>query len=88
MGNYAISAGEAWSLVAELLEDERIGFVAEPLHLKTVMPNMLRNPGPTGKLISDAYLAAFSVAAQMRLATVDRGFRQFREVDLDLRSLA
>jgi predicted nucleic acid-binding protein len=39
-----------------------------------------------GLATGDAYLAAFSIAGQMRLTTVDKGFEQFRDVDLQLPS--
>ena len=39
-----------------------------------------------GEPVAHRYLAAFSIAGQMRLTTVDKGFEQFREVDLQLLS--
>ena len=84
MGEYAISASAAWAKVAELLDDERFDFSPEPASVDTVLPPLLRYATPTGKLVSDAYLAAFSIAGNMRLATFDNGFRQFRGIDLDL----
>jgi predicted nucleic acid-binding protein len=41
-------------------------------------------PVPTGKLVSDAYLAAFSVGSSRRLVTLDRGFLQFEELDVEI----
>jgi toxin-antitoxin system PIN domain toxin len=84
MGKYAISALAAWNLTAELLDDERIEFAAEPALVDAVFPKLLRYKTPAGKLVGDAYLAAFSIAGQMRLTTIDQGFAQFREVDLQL----
>lgn len=84
MREYVISASAAWDLIAELLEDERMEFASEPALLDAVLPKLLRYPAPTGKLVGDAYLAAFSIAGQMRLATVDKGFGQVRGVDLEL----
>jgi len=84
MWEYVISASAAWDLIAELLEDERMEFASEPALLDAVLPKLSRYPAPTGKLVGDAYLAAFSIAGQMRLATVDEGFGQFRGVDLEL----
>ena len=86
MGKYAVSASAAWDLIAELMEDERLEFAAEPLLVDAVFPKLLRYAAPTNKLVGDAYLAAFSIAGQMRLATVDKGFEQFRDVDLQLLS--
>jgi toxin-antitoxin system PIN domain toxin len=84
MGKYAVSASAAWNLIAELMEDERIEFAAEPVLLDAMFPKLLRYGTPTNKLVGEAYLAAFSIAGQMRLTTVDKGFEQFRDVDLQL----
>ena len=84
MGAYVLPASSAWRLIAELMEDERLEFTTEPALLDEVLPDLLKYAVPTGKLVADAYLAGFSVAANMRLATFDKGFRQFRGVDLEL----
>jgi toxin-antitoxin system PIN domain toxin len=81
IGKYAVSASAAWDLIAELMEDERLEFAAEPALIDTAFPKLLKYPVPTNKLVSDAYLAAFSIAAQMRLTTFDKGLEQFRGVD-------
>ncbi len=86
MRNHAVSASAAWDLIAELMEDERLEFVAEPPLLDAVFPKLLRYPEPTYKLVGDAYLAAFSIAGQMGLTTVDKGLEQFRDLDLRLLS--
>ena len=83
---YAVSASAAWDLIAELLEDARLEFVAEPPLVDAVFPKLLRYATPTNRRVGDAYLAAFSIAGQMRLTTVDKGFEQFRAVDLQLLS--
>ena len=84
MGKYAVSALAAWDLIAELMEDERLEFATEPALIDTALPKLLRYPVPTNKLVSDAYLAAFSMAGQMRLVTFDKGFEQFRGADLQI----
>ena len=84
MGEYAVSASAAWELMEALMEDERLIFAAEPTLVNSILPGLLKYPVPTNKLVGDAYLAAFSMAGQMRLATVDKGFKQFRGVNLEL----
>ena len=84
MGDHAVSATSAWRLVDELLQDERLDFVVEPLLLDSAFPSLLNYPIPAGKVLSDAYLAAFSIAASRRLVTLDRGFRQFDGLEVDL----
>jgi toxin-antitoxin system PIN domain toxin len=84
MGDDALSASAAWILVEELLVDERVDFLAEPSDLDSVMPTLLHYPIPTGKLVGDAYLAAFAMCEGRRVATLDRGFRQFRGLSVEL----
>ena len=84
MGKYAVSGAAAWSLIAELLEEERLEFAAEPPLVDAVLPKLPRYRAPANKLVGDAYLAAFSIAGELRLTTIDKGYEQFREVDLQL----
>jgi toxin-antitoxin system PIN domain toxin len=84
LGEHAISLRAGWDLIATLLEDERVEFAAEPPDIDAVFPTLLHYPIPTGKLIADAYLAAFSICDSRRLVTLDRGLRQFQGLDLDL----
>jgi toxin-antitoxin system PIN domain toxin len=84
MAVHAVSASAAWNLIETLLEDERVDFIPEPSGLDLVLPTLLNYEIPTGKLVTDAYLAAFAITASRRLVTLDRGFRQFRELDVDL----
>jgi toxin-antitoxin system PIN domain toxin len=84
MGDDALSASAAWLLVEELLLDERVDFLAEPSDLDSVMPTLLHYPIPTGKLVGDAYLAAFAMCEGRRVVTLDRGFRQFRGLSVEL----
>jgi len=58
--------------------DERVEFLPEPPGVDRILAELLRYPAPTGKLINDAYLAAFAIASNRPLVTWDRGFPQFR----------
>jgi toxin-antitoxin system PIN domain toxin len=85
MGKYALFAVEAWQMVvAQLLQNERVKFVNEPLHIEKVLPDLLYQQEPSGQLVMDAYLAAFAMAAEYELVTLDAGFRKFRGLDLNL----
>lgn len=84
MGAHALSAPAAWDLVERLLEDERVDFVSEPPGVDSVLPALLNHPLPAGKLVADAYLAAFAIAASRRLVTLDRAFRRFAGLDVEL----
>jgi uncharacterized protein len=78
----AISAATAWTWTERLLEEERVEFVLEPPDLNSYFPALLTYPVPTGKLVSDAYLAAFAMSASRRLVTLDAGYRQFRGLEV------
>ena len=47
MGKFAVSASAAWDLMAELMEDERLEFAAEPPLVDAVFPKLLRYAAPT-----------------------------------------
>jgi toxin-antitoxin system PIN domain toxin len=84
MGDDAVPASTAWRLIDQLGQDERVAFIPEPDHLDSIFPTLLNSPIPTGKLIADAYLAAYSIASSRRIVTLDRGFRQFRGLDVEV----
>lgn len=84
MDSDAISAAVAWRLIEELSQDERVEFVSEPPNIDRVFPALLNYPVPTGKLVSDAYLAAFAISSSRRLITLDAGYRQFRGLEVEL----
>ena len=84
MGDDAIPPGAAWRLIEELLQDERVAFLAEPSTFDTTLPVLLNSPVPASKLVGDAYLAAFAIATARRMTTFDRGFRQFRGLEVEL----
>ncbi len=86
MGGNVLSAPDALGVVQELLTDERFELVAEPSGIDALLPGLLVHPAPAGKLVTDAYLAAFAIASSRRLVTFDKGFRQFRGLDLNLLS--
>lgn len=71
--NQAISALQAWRVIEELLEDERVDLAVEPEGFDQIFPAILRYRVPAGKLVGDAYLAAFPMGSGMALATFDKG---------------
>jgi uncharacterized protein len=84
MGDDAVPAATAWRIIDELAEDERVHFVTEPSLLDSVLPPLLNDSVPAAKLVGDAYLAAFSIAASRKMVTLDRGFRQFRGLEAEI----
>ena len=77
---------EAWEAVARLLDDPRIRFVGEPAYLDPILGRLLNDSRIGSKLVSDAYLAAFAIAGGLVLTTIDKGFRNFDGLDLQLLS--
>lgn len=90
LANRTVMAGDVqapltgWRTTEALLRDERMNFIAEPDGLDNVLPRFLDSRNPAHNLVSDAYLAAFAIAGSLRVATLDRGFQQFRGLDVDL----
>ena len=84
MGASVLSASLAWAHMQELLEDERVEFLHEPAGIEEEIQKLLRYRVPTPGLVNDAYLAAFAIASGRRLVTRDRGFLEFRGLDVEL----
>lgn len=82
MREEALDAAGCWSVWRQMLEDERIQFIAdEPPGLDVAFEHFVRDRAFTPKLWTDAYLAAWAYAAGSLLVTFDRGFRQFPGLD-------
>jgi toxin-antitoxin system PIN domain toxin len=85
MGGSALSTFGAFRILHELIDfDERVEFAAESGSVDSVLPGLLSQASPAGKIVNDAYLAAFAIAANRRLVTFDADFRRFKDLDLSL----
>lgn len=69
-------------------QDERVELIGEPAGLAGLWPRLALRDECAPKLWTDAYLAAFAIAAGCRLVTFDRAFQQFDSEGLDLLLLA
>jgi toxin-antitoxin system PIN domain toxin len=83
-GKAALAVSAAWKTIEHLMEDERIEFLAEPPDIEGHFGPLLKYNVPTGKLVADAWLAAFAISLPRTLLTLDGGFRQFRGVDMEI----
>lgn len=83
-GAGVVTAGQAWIGMEQLLADQRVEFIDEPPELTAIWPTLFRYRQPTPKLVNDAYLAAFAIASGRRLVTRDRGFLEFRGLEVEL----
>ncbi len=85
MHENAISGLAAFRIVHELIElDERVEFVGDHKDVDLFFPQCLTQPSPASKVVNDAYLAAFALAAKRRLVTFDGGFKNYKNLDLSL----
>lgn len=75
---------EAWHLFDRLSLDEAVENAAEPPGLDPIWRELSGLPSASPKRWMDAYLAAFAIAAGMRLVTLDKDFQSFTTSGLDL----
>jgi toxin-antitoxin system PIN domain toxin len=73
----AVTQPEAWKLYDALLSNERIERAIEPPGLETFWRQLTQLPRYSTQRWSDAYLAAFALAADLELVTFDNGFNQY-----------
>ena len=82
MGNYVLSGAEAWDVVSRLFDDDRFALVEEPSSLNDFWREIC-NSLPAGMMAeTDAHLAAFALAGDFRLVTLDKGFSRFSGLEL------
>lgn len=72
----------AWQVYDQLLLDARFCFCAEPEGVTELWRALCPPEIVAPKKWTDAYLAAFAIAAGLRLVTLDRGFGEFRGLDM------
>ena len=84
-GNPPLSNREAWAAYEALLADDRVMLQAdEPPGIEARWRELTLRDTASPKLWTDAYLAAFSIAAGYRMVTTDTAFGQFPRLDLVL----
>jgi toxin-antitoxin system PIN domain toxin len=83
-GFQSLTNRQAWGVLDQLLEDEAVGFAAEPPDMDGVWRSLSDENAASPKKWMDAYLAAFAMAGGLRLVTFDSGFRSFEPGGLDL----
>jgi len=82
-GNPPLTNSEAWTAHQALVDDDRVTLrIDEPAHLQSHWKAFALRETASTKLWMDAYLAAFAMAAGVRLVTTDAGFRQFTGLKL------
>ena len=84
MGAQKQSTREAWEVYRHILGQGPVTFADEPPRLEEALAKMCRGRRSSRNFWTDAYLASFATSASMKLATFDRGFRKFSELELIL----
>lgn len=75
---------EAWLALDRLMEDDSAGFEREPAGLDHVWRQFSEFQTPSPKVWMDAYLVAFAISGGRRLVALDKNFRNFESIGLDL----
>lgn len=82
MGRQRQTLSGAWAHYDRLSAQRIVSYVDEPPGLSERMRELCR-PGQTSKNFwTDVYLAAFAQCCGFRLATFDRGFKKFEDLEL------
>ena len=79
-----LSNREAWTALDQLMADDATGFEAEPHGLDLAWRQLADGDASSPKLWMDAYLAAFAITGGLRMVTLDKDFRNFESLGLDL----
>jgi uncharacterized protein len=77
-----LSNKAAWSTYERFVANERVVFANEPRGLEIHWKKLAAGNHASPKLWMDAYLAAFASAGNYQLVTTDKGFKQFKGLDL------
>jgi toxin-antitoxin system PIN domain toxin len=75
MGQDVMTQRSAWRAYDRWQDDERVGFLDEPVDLETRFRSMTRLKSPAPKDWADSYLAAFAETSDLTLVTFDAGLR-------------
>ena len=75
---------EAWQTLDHLLEDNAMGFETEPDGLNDTWLKLSKAHNSSPKIWMDAYSAVFGICGGMRLVTLDKDFKNFEPMGLDV----
>lgn len=82
MAAHTLTPAAAWKKCAEFLALPEVKLLSEPADLDEQLRNFASLGRTSPNLWTDAYLAAFSKCAGLRLVTFDQGFSRFPGLDL------
>jgi uncharacterized protein len=78
----ALANKAAWSAYEGFRADDRIAWAEEPRELESHWKKLSGSLKASPKQWMDAYLAAFAIAGGHQFVTTDRGFTQYKGLDL------
>ena len=81
MGTDALDASSALAVYDRFAGLPEVGLFSEPLGCDTELRRLTSGSLPA-RLLTDAYLAAFSTSANLRLVSFDRDFTRFAGLQL------
>lgn len=87
-GAESLTNSDAWVALDALLAMQQVQSREEPPGLNPLWRSLTERDSASPKIWMDAYLAAFAIAGGLRLATLDRDFKQFEKRGLALDLLA
>ena len=76
-GEEAVTLPVAWGLYDQLLADDRVSYLTEPLELEQAWRRHTATDTYSHKVWADGYLAAFADAAGIGVVSFDKGFEEF-----------
>ncbi len=83
-GNPPLSNSAAWRTYEGFRADKRVGWAYEPSDIDRHWKRLSESTKASPKIWMDCYLAAFALAGGHQLVTTDKGFQQFKGLELEL----
>jgi toxin-antitoxin system PIN domain toxin len=84
MGDAVLTGRDAWSFLQCLFSDDRFAFSDEPAGLAGKWQNICEALPSGVSVDTDAYLAAFALAADLTVVTFDGGFSRFHGLKMEI----
>ena len=77
LGRDVLTNSEAAQMMDAILAKKEISFHEDPPGITAIFPALGKAAVPTRNLWTDAYLASFAIAANIKFVTFDQGFGRF-----------
>jgi hypothetical protein len=84
MGPDVLGQSAAWAAYDRLRRDSRVAFQDEVPQVDSVFRVLTQGSRPEPNVWADAYLAAIAASSGLTIATLDRGFRAFKGIDVEI----